>query len=573
MVKKRFVSDIPELLCEWDWNKNIISPYNTSYGSAKLCYWRCSKCGFSWSTPVYSRGSNGCGCPECAKVIRGITRSNSSAKINSLLINYPDIAKEWHPTKNDSLSIESISSFSNKKVWWLCSACGNEWATTVNHRTKENTGCPICARERVPQLKKKTHARRNNFAENLPDIAKEWHPFKNENLMPSDVSVKSNVKVWWLCSYCGYEWKTTVSHRSAGQGCPNCSKAQSSFSEQAVYYYLSKIFPDALHRHKQQYEFDIFIPSKNIAVEYDGYFFHSGEDKLSNDNAKDRYCKENGILLIRLRSPRLPDTESAIRIDCEERKIAFGIHEILRIINSKTRIDIDVNRDTIAIQQQFRHIQMANSIENKYPNLLEEWHTVKNGNVKPYSVSYASSLKFWWLCKTCGYEWQDTPNHRTSRGSGCPFCANKVVIEGKNDLKSSYPHLADEWNDDKNLPLLPTQVSAKSNKKVWWKCLPHGHEWQAVISERTREGHQTNCPYCGNKKVLQGFNDLATTNPNLAKEWNCEKNDFMPTDVTKGSHKKAWWKCNFCGYEWEAVVYSRQKCGCPSCAGKIQKSD
>lgn len=82
-----------------------------------------------------------------------------------------------------------------------------------------------------------------------------------------------------------------------------------------------------------------------------------------------------------------------------------------------------------------------------------------------------------------------------------------------------------------------------------------------------RIGHQTNCPYCGNKKVLAGFNDLSTTHPQLTKEWNHRKNgDITPKMVTAGSKQKVWWVCEK-GHEWEAYVYSRKAGnGCPICS-------
>lgn len=74
-------------------------------------------------------------------------------------------------------------------------------------------------------------------------------------------------------------------------------------------------------------------------------------------------------------------------------------------------------------------------------------------------------------------------------------------------------------------------------------------------------------------KLVKGTNDLATVNPTLAEEWNYEKNGTLtPDQVTAGSEKKVWWKCEF-GHEWEAIVLSRNRGnGCPICAGrKIRK--
>ena len=141
---------------------------------------------------------------------------------------------------------------------------------------------------------------------------------------------------------------------------------------------------------------------------------------------------------------------------------------------------------------------------------------------------------------------------------------SKLII-GKNDLSTVNPKLTKEWNYDKNGDLKPEQFTANSWQKVWWKC-SNGHEWQATIANRNRGN---GCPYCSGKKVLQGYNDLATLNPKLASEWNYEKNgDLKPEHFTANSRKKVWWKC-VNGHEWQATIKDRNYGnGCPYCRGR-----
>ena len=94
-------------------------------------------------------------------------------------------------------------------------------------------------------------------------------------------------------------------------------------------------------------------------------------------------------------------------------------------------------------------------------------------------------------------------------------------MEKKKTLATEYPDIANEWHPTKNGILKPTDVTAGSHKKVWWIC-NKGHNWIAPIHSRTLT--KSNCPYCSNRKVLSGFNDLASTNPTVANEWNFEKN-------------------------------------------------
>ena len=95
-----------------------------------------------------------------------------------------------------------------------------------------------------------------------------------------------------------------------------------------------------------------------------------------------------------------------------------------------------------------------------------------------------------------------------------------------------------------------------------------GHEWQACICHRSKGA---GCPYCSSRMVLKDFNDLQSVNPDLASEWNYEKNNGLtPDEVTPNSNKSIWWKCRDCGYEWKTSVSNRnnQNTGCPKCSKK-----
>lgn len=131
----------------------------------------------------------------------------------------------------------------------------------------------------------------------------------------------------------------------------------------------------------------------------------------------------------------------------------------------------------------------------------------------------------------------------------------------KEPLSVTHPGLAAEWSE-KNLPLTADQVTYGSHDRVWWKgsC---GHEWKTLVNNRTV--NHTGCPYCCSRKVLPGFNDLATKAPELAKEWSEKNYPMMPDQVMPRSNKKYWWKCSL-GHEWLAKPNSRMKgSGCPYC--------
>lgn len=210
-----------------------------------------------------------------------------------------------------------------------------------------------------------------------------------------------------------------------------------------------------------------------------------------------------------------------------------------------------------------------NDLAAESPVLAAQWDTVKNGNLTPSDVLAGSERYVWWKCDK-GHSWRASVLSR-SRGTGCPACTGKVVMPGENDLETLFPAIAAQWDTERNGSLRPDQVTSFSNRRVWWRCTL-GHEWQAVVAARVVEN--SGCPYCAGRRVLAGFNDLATLHPKIAVQWDAALNgNLTPEMVTPGSHKRVWWRCSE-GHVWKTAVYSRtgkQKCGCPICAGKTQK--
>lgn len=207
-------------------------------------------------------------------------------------------------------------------------------------------------------------------------------------------------------------------------------------------------------------------------------------------------------------------------------------------------------------------IEGINDLATKNPALAKEWHPTKNGNLMPSDVAGNSGKTIWWICEK-GHEWQATVDSR-SQGRGCPICANRRVLQSHNDLFTEFPEIAREWHPTKNGSLMPTDVISGSGKKVWWMC-SKGHEWKTTIVSRT-SGNK--CPYCSNKKLLIGYNDLATTNPEVAAEWHPMKNgNLQPSEVKGGSGKRVWWLCKN-GHEWQAPIIKRRYNGCPYCSGR-----
>ena len=177
-------------------------------GSDKKVWWICPKgCDHEWNAIVQQR-NKGCGCPICSG--KRVVKSNSLAIIN------PELSKQWHPTKNVTLTPRDVTASSSKKVWWKCPKDSDHvWQAPISTRNKGN-GCPYCAG---------TFASKSNCLSTLnPEIAKQWHPTKNGTLTPYDFTACSGKKVWWKCPKgSDHEWQAVISSRNKGFGCPICS--------------------------------------------------------------------------------------------------------------------------------------------------------------------------------------------------------------------------------------------------------------------------------------------------------------------------------------------------------------
>ncbi len=163
--------------------------------------------------------------------------------VNDLETLFPEVAKEWHPTKNGEFRPSDFKPGSKHVAWWKGS-CGHEWQVAIYSRTKNGkSGCPICANLMVL-------VGYNDLATTNPSLADEWHPTKNGNLKPTDVIAGSMKYAWWKCKN-GHEWRAIIRNRNQGYGCPECKTyTQTSFPEQCIYYYLKKVFPDAINRYR-----------------------------------------------------------------------------------------------------------------------------------------------------------------------------------------------------------------------------------------------------------------------------------------------------------------------------------
>jgi predicted RNA-binding Zn-ribbon protein involved in translation (DUF1610 family) len=144
-------------------------------------------------------------------------------------------------------------------------------------------------------------------------------------------------------------------------------------------------------------------------------------------------------------------------------------------------------------------LQNAGSLAYKNPKLAKEWHPTKNGYLKPQDITSGVDHKVWWLCSTCGHEWEAAVCRRVWGIGECPKC--------NNSLAKKNPKLALEWHPIKNGALKPHDVLRKSRQRVWWLCSDCGQEWMSSVeraaSAHTRDGCGFGCPDCRKSRKMR----------------------------------------------------------------------
>ncbi len=387
----------PHIAEEWNYEKNAtLSPKEITPGCNKKVWWKCNICGNEWEATVSHRTAKikATGCPKCGTKERARQHMLARKGIDDFATINPQLAKEWDYEKNYPVHPDEIKASSNQKYYWLCPK-GHSYKATAGHRTC-GRGCPICAGKMIfPGI--------NDLATTHPMLAEDWDYELNDNLTPMNISHGSDKKVHWKCHDCGNRWTAAISSRSMGTGCPKCSKeVQTSFPEQAIYYYVKKYFPDAVNSDIETIglELDIYIPSEKIAIEYDGVRWHTDVKRQKVEVQKNEACNKAGILLIRVREDGLEEYENCAV--CITRKNKHSIKElstvVVQVLNHISNFispDVDVLRDSGEIYSQYIIREKSLSLQALYPEIAAEWHPEKNGVLKPDKIRVMSNKKFW----------------------------------------------------------------------------------------------------------------------------------------------------------------------------------
>lgn len=350
------------------------------------------------------------------------------------------------------------------------------------------------------------------FLAKRPDVGAQWDVQKN-TVRPETLKPGSRERVWWKCEK-GHEWQASVDSRiHAGRSCPYCANQAIIPGENDMASMMPELVP-------------LWHPERN------GGF---SPTEVS------------------------PGSRQKVWWQCSR---GHSWRAAVYSVSAGAGCPYCSGRNAIPGETD---------LATTHPHLRKFWSG--RNKLTPEQVTVWSHRKVWWICEK-GHEWEAMIGSVVSQGCGCPYCAGKKAIPGENDLATLFPELMQQWDWEKNSGVDPGEILPSSHERVWWKC-ELGHSYQAVVFSRTRE-KATGCPYCTGRKVLPGFNDLATLKPEVAEQWYQPLNEPLnPADVTLGSNKKVWWQCRE-GHVWQAFVYARTKSngtGCPVCAGTARKSN
>lgn len=548
----------PDIIArEWDFEKNTIDPDTISPHYRQKMWWRCP-IGHSYdSLPGNKIQHTGGDCPYCS--------SNRLCKETSLGYVNPELAKEWHPTKNGVLTPFDVFASTNKYIWWQCPTCGHEWRSQCSNRNVGKRGCPNCAKGRSSSVPEQL----------LYRCVKKFFP----EAISRHIVDKEEIDVFIPSLNIGFEYD--------GQRYHNQSKLPKDIAKTKRL--ISKGI--ILYRFREGDCPDISVPKCTvIKVNY-------------SPDYSDLEVKLN-ILLKQL----LPNTAVSINfdkvinevraeLDClpyersfeaaEEMKRKEGINPVAlwdyeanapltpKMVTTKSAKKVNW---ICPINPKHKWRSLISSISNgwgcphcakRYQYSTAEWiEQAKEVHGDKYNycmVEYTNSennVKI--ICPKHGVFEQNPSMHLS--GHGCPYCAHQKFHQLES-LALLRPDIASEWDYERNNDsgFTPDTIGIDTRRKFWWHCNNGcNHSYLATIAFRV--SRNSGCAVCHGKQVAPDDTSFAALFPEIAKEW-CEENDKKPNEIAAGSDYEALWKCpnpNHPPYRQKVQVRSRG-CGCVYC--------
>ena len=465
-----------------------VLPLEEYKGSTVNILCKCLRCENIWSVRPANLLS-GKGCPVCAREkvskCHRLTQDQYEAKLKRtnpeviLLDKYEGTAKDHH---------------------FRCLRCGRTWIANAG-TILEGHGCSVCRggvrkteEEFILQLKK-------------------VNPF----IHPIGKYINARTKILCNCDKCNQSFSSTPDKLLQGAGCTNCDRRyKSSFPEQALFFYLSKLYPDATNRFcfpGSRFELDIFIPQLKTGIEYDGVYWHKA--KYSYEKQKYDYCRKHDIKLLRIRESYDMLKDIADQIVVREKPL-YSFKTLDKSIMSCMQfvgehINVNTADDSADIKAQYYSILTRNSLQSVFPEIAKEWNWERNKGITPDQVSSGSNDKYWWICHKCGYEWSASVAGRTGRGRGCKQCAIQKAAERYTKKHNEYIRQLSVINP--NLEVL--QEYQTTHVPIMTRCKVCGHEWKAAPANLLR-GRQ--CPKCSKRRAARKISETKKRNNAVRKQ-------------------------------------------------------
>ena len=466
--------------------------------------WKCMKCNGEYECSVVKRHQEGC--PYCSdkQMLKGY---------NTLQETHPYLEKFWDKSNDKSISEYWHKSFD--VLNWKCPCCNIQFQCSpvemISRTNLENSNFETCPKN----CDWNKLVFNNDIFHNSPRLRKEWSKKNNipVHLALSHIDTK---KYWWNCSICQGEYLCSIPiRREVIDSCPYCNDEQ----PLKGYNTISDIHP----------ELTSYWSSKNTQK----------IDEITLSEAKNKKY----IWLC-----------DCCNLEFNE-KLSIVLDKFSNINNRELKKICPYCNKKIPKPEE--------SLGYKKPFLKSEWLENINGDI--YNVFSNSNDIIEWICRKCHRNFKAKISNRAEDDKCCPYCSNRILIKGINDLATTHPHLIKEWSNlnDRQLSCLTN----KSSYKAWWKCSVCSNTYQQVVSSKLIS--KTSCPYCRKTKVLKGFNDLATTHPWLIKEWSTlNDRDRDSSSIMCNSNYRAWWKCAECSKEYRQSVKKKNlmnKSCCPYC--------
>jgi len=572
----------PELLDDWDYEKNKqITPSQLTKGSHKKIWWKCHVCGCEWQTTPNDRKSGKRGCPQCADIKR--VKSYRATRLinenNPFSIQHKELLDEWDYEKNCDYTPDEFSSNSGKKVWWVCSTCGNHWLASIQNRAIRGSGCPKCrkhVRTSFPEQAifyyvRKYYIDAENACRSIFDDYK-----KGRGMLELDIYIPSRSV--------GIEYDGVAWHKSAEQ--IKRGRIKYSLCQEKG---IRLIRISEFEVNEKDYCDDLIYREDNTEEALNNVI-RNLLDILGVDCSDDIIDVEvdRGIIMqqyikilhdksIAIRHPEAIKEWDFVKnknitpemVNANSNKNYWWICKRGHSFKASPVNKFNSPANSCPYCTNHKVLTGFNDMITRYPHLEKEWDYEKNEGVNPKMIMPGSARKYWWKCSE-GHSYLMTANNKVFSQQKCPFCLGKRVLAGYNDLESRYPEVIKFWDYEKNNELSPSELHFGSNKSVWWKC-KLGHSFKKTVANMVQFD---SCPICAGRILVRGVNDLKTKYPQIAAEWDYSMNgEKKPEDFKPSSREKIWWKCNTCGNSWcsKILVRTSQNAGCPECGYAIKQ--